>query len=86
MATIIKLWKNKFTECPSVQLGHVCIDFGKKETKAQRKLIEMIANHPDAVLQNELIVPLDPPLIEAFLELISEEVAHITHKVDVTVN
>ncbi len=75
----IRIWHNKQTDAPSVEVGPITVDLGV-ETPAQSSLFALVMNHPDAVVQGYVIAPLTPEIAEAFEKVIAEEVHQLLPK------
>ncbi len=71
---MIEIWENKLTESPSVQVGRITIDFGKKETEAQARLFSLVMNHPDTRHTDKFRGPVTDEIGDAFVAVLQEEV------------
>ena len=75
----IRIWHNKQTDAPSVEVGSITVDLGK-ETPAQQLLFQLVMNHPEAVAQGHVIAPVTPEIAEAFEAIVHEEVLKLVPK------
>lgn len=77
---MIEIWEDKRREAPSVQVGNVVVELGKKETQAQSKLFELVANHPDTDAGATMRGPVTDEIGDAFVAVLHEEVAKFRPK------
>lgn len=75
----IRIWNNKQTDAPSVEVGPITVDLGE-ETIAQAILFALVMNHPEAVAQGYVIAPVTPEIAEAFTEVLHEEIRKLVPK------
>lgn len=77
---MIEVWQNKETGAPSIQVGSITMDLGKKETESQATLFALVMNHPDAVASGAVRAPLTPEIIAAFEKMIVESLRNMLPK------
>lgn len=69
---MIKLWENKVLGCPSIQVGNLTLD------DPPQHLFDMIVQHPDAILANEITIPSNPQITQLLLNVVTQEITNST--------